>query len=281
MTDEHQAEDPATALAAGFREVAKAPAAARQAARAEIARRWPAVALTNALLTVLIAAVFSVIGVQLLERTERTEAGLSALRTAAEQVKPGGDQANRELAEQGRPPVTIPDPGTAPDSEVITAAVTAKVLASIPAAEISPARLGQAIAEQLAASPPVVSSSAIAAQVAGYLATNPPAPGPPGQAGPPPACEAEPDRCRGPQGETGTQGPHGETGPAGPPPTAAQIQEAFAGFVQANPDLLRDTLCAGIGTWQEVALRSADGGTTTGYLCVTGTTEPLIPNTVR
>ncbi|UJW32382.1 hypothetical protein L3Q67_00930 [Saccharothrix sp. AJ9571] len=276
VTDEHQADEhqgDGARIAAGFREVSKVPATARAEARAEVGRLWRVMTVVNLAVVVAAAVAGAWYGQEVAADNAATRAEVSALRSAAEQVKPSGDQANRELTDQGRAPVPIPEPGTAPDADVITASVTARVLASIPAPEISPARLGQAIAEQMAASPPVVSSGALAASVAGYLQLNPPPPGKDGQPGADgqpgtdgapgqsPPCMAEPDQCKGEKGD---------------PPTAAEIEAAFAEFVTANPELLRDTLCAGLGTWQEVSLRSADGGTTSGFLCVVGTTDPIV-----
>lgn len=262
--------------------VAEQTEQAKENARIEVRRERPKVMLLSAVVSAVLSMAAASGFVYLYGQQAATNAAVSSLRQQAEESRQQGEQANTELTQQGRVPVEIPEPGTAPDTEVITSAVTARVLASIPEPEISSQRLGAAIAQQLATSPPVVSSTAIAAQVAGYLKLNPPAAGPQGEPGESPPCLDTPSQCEGAPGSPGAAGPEGPAGPQGPqgepgePPTQEQVEAAFAVFVQANPELLRGTLCAGIGTWQEVTLRTANGGTASGFLCVTGTTDPII-----
>jgi hypothetical protein len=268
-------EDPRTrgqhaldALGDAMHEVADtAPETAKAAARDELRAWWPKIVGANAAVTLVIVALIGWLAFQVLGQG----AQIDDLQAAAEQAKPQGEAANDELERRGQEPVDIPEPGEGADLDVIVAAATARVLASIPDPSPTAAELGAAIARHMATNPPPGPSTAqLSATLAGYLATNPIPPGPPG-ADCDPAVRPE---CRGPQGEQGVQGEPGRDGVDGRTPTEADIQMAFVAFVEANPDFLPAALCQGRGSFGEAEVRAADGGTVTGYLCITSSTPP-------
>lgn len=239
-----------------------APETAKAVARKEIRAWWPWIVAANVAMTVVMFAAMAL----LFGQVAGQGAQIDDLQRAAQQAKPAGEAANRQLEERGQVPVPIPDPGEGADLDVIVAAATARVLASIPDPAPTAAELGEAIARYMATNPPPGPSAAqLSATLAGYLATNPIPPGPAG-ADCDPAVLPE---CRGPQGEPGAQGP---TGADGHTPTEAEIQQAWVSFVQANPDFLPTALCQGRGSFAPAEVRAADGGTVTGYLCITDST---------
>lgn len=208
-----------------------------------------------------------------------TDAAVSVLRTQANEAKTAGDRANAELAARGQATVAIPQPGQAPDTDVIVGAATARVLASLPDARPTAAALGAAVANFFAAnplSPPGPTPLQISTALAGYLATSPPPAGPQGETGVP----GQP----GQPGEKGDQGDQGDRGPDGHTPTAQEIQTEFAAYLRDHPD----ALCPRGGTFAQLSIATEDGGTADVYTCVvetypntpaptTTTNPPLIP----
>jgi len=204
-------------------------------------------------------------------RQSATEVAVSALRQQAEQFKQQGDQANAQLAQRGQSPVPIPNPGSTDDINVIVAAATAKVLASLPDLHPTAAQLGQAVAQYMAAnpvSPLSPSPSQIAASLAGYFATNPPPPGPTGPTGPSGARGAP--GVTGEPGPTGPAGPEGPAGPPGPAPTESEIQQAFTDYIRDNPN----ALCPQGGAFAQIRVLLADGGSADTWTCVVATYGP-------
>ncbi|WP_143268498.1 hypothetical protein [Amycolatopsis vastitatis] len=247
-------------LRQGVLEVAEeAPRQARQAARAEFRRAWKWGVLACFLVSLMVALATGVAVLNLYGRAESTDAAVAALRQQAEQSKAQGDQANAELTQRGQTPVPIPEPGKVDDSEVIIAAATARVLASMPTPQPSTSDLGQAVARYLAANPPAPqapTAQQLAASLAGYFATSPPPSGPPGPAGEP-----------GPRGAAGQDGQDGQDGHT---PTRNEIEAAFVGYLQANPT----ALCPRGGTFAQLRVVLADGGVADTWQCVV-TTTPL------
>src|SRR5437764_2582900 len=164
-----------------------APSQARDVAKRE-GRRWYLQSVAAAVFVAFIVATAAAGGVlYLFSRQASTDAAVSQLRQIATDAKQQGDAANTRLAQRGEAPVPIPQPGTAPDSDVLVAAATARVLASIPVQEKPTAStLGAAIAQFLAANPPSTvgpTPQQIAEALAGYLTVNPPPSGPAGPSG--------------------------------------------------------------------------------------------------
>src|SRR5687767_11548084 len=86
-------------------------------------RRWFALAVAGAAFVALLIS--SAVGVgmaQLFARVSQAEAASEAARRLAEEAQQQGAAANAELRRRGQAPVPIPAPGTAADSEVLTAA---------------------------------------------------------------------------------------------------------------------------------------------------------------
>lgn len=246
----------------------EAPAAARR----EMRRVWPWLVAGNAAVTLVLVLLLLALDTRV--GTQGRE--IDALTAAAEQAKPHGDAANKELVERGQAPVPIPEPGQGADTEVIVATATARVLASIPDLRPTAAQLGAAVAQHMATNPlPGIGPAEVSATLAGYLATNPPPPGPTGPRGEPGAdCDpVEVPQCQGPPGRDA------------PPPTAEQIRAEIAAYIQANPD----ALCPTGGQLRQVRLQLAGGGAVDAWTCVvteyppptttTTTTEPPPPST--
>ncbi|UUV34372.1 hypothetical protein NQK81_13255 [Amycolatopsis roodepoortensis] len=236
-------------------------AGADESARREVWRHtWPKIAVAVAVLSLVVSGV-SVWGLSGLYDTQAsTDAAVSVLRTQATEAKAAGDRANAELAARGQPPVPIPQPGQAPDTDVIVAGAAARVLASLPDVRPTAAELGAAVAQFFAANPisaPGPTPLQISTALAGYLATSPPPPGPPGEPGQP-----------GQPGKPGEPGPRGEPGP---PPTAEQIRAEFAAYLRDNPN----ALCPKGGVFAQLSITTDDGGTADVYTCVVET----YPNT--
>jgi hypothetical protein len=228
-----------------------APEQARKAAAA-VSRRWFVRAVAGAAFVALLVSVSTVAGmVSLYVRQASTDAAVSQLRQLAEQAHTQGEQANAQLSQRGEATVPIPTPGSASDSDVLVASATARVLASLPAApRPSAAALGQAVAEYLAANPPSAigpTPQQLSEARAGYLATNP--------------------VPSGPAGPTGDPGP---TGPPGPPPTQGEIEAAFADYINGHPD----ALCPRGGTFAQLRITLADGGSADTWTCVIAQYDP-------
>lgn len=146
------------------------------------------------------------------------------------------EQANVTLEARGQEPVQLPaadDP-----TQVVAAAVTAQILASLPptptAEEVADRLQGAVIGSLTGPSlnelarlvagyfqdnppqpGPPPTEAQIRAAVDASLAANPPAPGLPGRDGA--ACTPDIPACRGPIGLTGAAGADGATGATGPP----------------------------------------------------------------
>ena len=235
---------------------------------------WPRRVLPIVLiLIVVLAALTSYTVFTLVGRQDATEAAVSALRQQAETSKASGDAANQQLEKRGQTPVPIPNPGTADDMQVIVAAATAKVLASLPDLHPTAGQLGQAIAQYVAANPITPlgpTPTQIAASLAGYLATNPIPPGPTGPSG----AQGEPGK----DGKQGEKGDKGDKGDQGDPPTEAQIQQAFSDYIRDNPD----ALCVNGGSFSQIRVPLADGhGSADIWTCVIATYPPTTTTTAE
>jgi hypothetical protein len=264
MTDEQREDD---LLAEG---IAQLTEGVREEARHEFWHYyWPRRILpVMVLVIVLLVGAVSWTTYSLWGRQNVTEAAVSALRMQAEQSKVSGDQSNRQLEQRGQAPVPIPQPGTTDDINVIVAAATAKVLTSLPDLHPTAAQLGQAVAQFMAANPITPASptpSQISAALAGYFATSPPPSGPPGPTGPSGAAGAS--GVQGQPGPTGPAGPAGPQGAQGPAPTEAQIQQAFTDYINSHPD----ALCPQGGSFAQIRVQLANGGSADTYTCVVQT----------
>lgn len=241
---------------------------APRAARREVRRRWPGLVIANAIVTMLIVIAGVLVATHVMSRQAANDAAITALREQAQESKQQGEQANRELRQRGQLPVPIPKPGEAEDSEVIVAAATARVLASLPDPSPSAADLGRAVARWMADNPirpGRPTPQQLSESLAGYFTTHPPPSGPPGPTGEP--------GPTGPPGEPGTPGEPGEPGPKGdpgPPPTQGQIQQAFGDYLRDHPD----ALCPRGGSFAQINVVLADGGTADVWSCVVSTTAP-------
>ncbi|MGW4487843.1 hypothetical protein ACWEOE_28845 [Amycolatopsis sp. NPDC004368] len=228
----------------------------RSAARAEIRRWWPKLIVANAVIVALIVILGGLAVTNLYLRQAATDTAVSTLRQQAEESKRTGDRANAELQARGQQPVPIPNPGTAPDTDVIVSAATAKVLASLPDSHPTTSELGQAVAQYVAANPIAPQQPTpgqLSSALAGYLATNPPPSGEPGK-----------------PGENGANGDTGPAGPPGPPPSADQIEAAVAQYFIDHPE----ALCPYGGSFTQIRGRLADGGAADSWQCVVATYPP-------
>lgn len=149
-------------------------------------------------------------------RATQFQAASQDIRRLAQGAYDLGVVANAELTRRGLATVPLPTPGTASDSEVLSAASTAQVAAQIASQSIAvptPAQIEVEIAAQLAKLPPPPlgpTSQQLNEAVQAYLTANAEAlRGPQGDRGEPggsPPCLAEPTQCRGAQGEQGLRG---------------------------------------------------------------------------
>jgi hypothetical protein len=190
-----------------------------------------------------------------------------AARKLAEQAYSSAQEANRALQERGQAPVPIPAPDSSDPTDTLVAAATARVLAQLPDAHPTAAQLGAAVASYFIVNPVTPAGPTpgqISQALAGYLATSPPPSGPPGE-----------------DGKPGTDGKNGVDGKDAPPPTDAQIQQAFVSYVQANPEFLPQQLCRNYGQNfnQAKDLTSADGTRYTLYGCITEIQGPMPTST--
>lgn len=260
--------------------VEQAPEQAHQVAKETatdvVNRRWPKLFIASLVANVVIFALLALGLFNVMSELASTQAAqaqtsadVDALRKAAEQSKPLGDQANKELQQRGQNPVPIPEPGKGADTDVIVSAATARVLASIPNPTPSNAQLGQAVAQYLAANPVrpgQPTPQQISASLAGYFTTNPPPSGEPGK----PGADGQP----GQDGQPGAKGDKGDTGEQGQPPTAEQIEAAVADYLRDHPE----ALCPNGGTFSQLRVMLADGGTADVWSCVVSTTSaPISP----
>lgn len=233
---------------------------AETAATAERAgRRWVPFTVVGSLLVSLLAAVTVLIyGMSVLGHIEATDAAVTEVRRLAEEAKTAGEAANTALLQRGQPPVPIPEPGEAEDSEVLVAAATAQVLEMLPDTSPTDAELADAIVRVAAANRQLFAPSPqqIATEVAGYFTLNPPPTGPPGPSGTP--------------GRNGQDGADGRDGQDAPPPTAEELQAAVGAHLRDNPD----ALCPLGGRFAELRVRLADGGTADTWQCVVAVQAP-------
>lgn len=234
-------------------------------------RNFAQVVAACAFVALLVAAAVSVAIVPLYVRTEQTQASVSEVRQLAEDAQAQGQAANKTLADRGQATVPIPQPGNSTDSDVLVAAATARVLASLPDTRPTASQLGEAIARYVAGNPSAVGPSPqqIAASLAGYLATNPPAPG-----------------------KDGKDGKNGSDGQPGRPPTAEEIAAAVQAYCNppGQPSPCRGPQGRGVTKSQVVDCRwrvtytdgtTEDAGnactTETKTVTPTTTTAPFIP----
>lgn len=196
----------------------------------------------------------------------------------ARQAYDTAQAANSTLSSRGQAPVPLPPPNPEDPTATIVAATTARVLASLPPAPAPSAdAIASAVANQLMLNPPPGPSPAqVLAAVADYLRSNPPPPGPSGEPGRP-----------GQDGRDGANGQDGKDGADAPPPSEAELQQAFVNYVQANPNFLPSQLCAAYGQNfnQAKDLVAQDGSRITLYGCITevkppeASEPPVIPTT--
>lgn len=152
-------------------------------------------------------------------RAAQFQATSQDLRRLAQGAHDLGVAANAELTRRGLATVPLPAPGTAPDSQVFSAASIAQVAAKIASESIvvpTPAHIRAEVAAQLATLPPPPvgpTSQQVNEAVQAYVLANAEAlrgpqgnPGNPGEPGESPPCLAEPTQCQGAQGEQGLRG---------------------------------------------------------------------------
>lgn len=231
-------------------------------------RRWvPWVVAGAVLVSLLVSSAVAVAVVGLYGRQADTAAAVTEVRRLAEQGYTLGETANAELSRRGQQTVPIPEPGTRDDGEVLVAAATARVLASLPDNRPTAAEIGAAVAQYVAANQSRFGPSPqqISAAVAAHLEENPPPSGPPGE-----------------PGQDGEPGAKGEKGDKGDPPTQQEIQAAFDAYIRDNPN----ALCPRGGSFAQLRVQLADGGTADTWTCVvqvlppsstTPTPAPLLP----
>lgn len=258
----------------------------REAADERVRRYWwPRIVLAAALAAIIAATATAYVTISVLGhrfgqaveqqsvRDAAQDAAQEELRSRATAAQQLGDQANKELTDQGLAPVDVPRLGQASDYDVLATSIVPIILAELaksrdepppppgvppPAATVlapTPQQVANALAEFLAVNPIIVNPADIAEQVAAYLAANPPPKGDPGDTGP--------RGADGANGADGAQGEQGAQGDPGPQPTADQIMDAFRVAVAANPSLL----CPDGGTYGFVTLLTANDGTVQAFGC--------------
>lgn len=254
MTREADDDDAIDALMGAMNEETVAVAEqAAVASAARSARRWlPFIVAGVMLVSLLMSSAVAIAVAQLFARQAQVAAAVSETRQLAESAKAAGDAANAELVRRGQTPVPIPQPGQVQDSEVLVAAAAARVLQSLPNVAPTATDLAAAVSAYVAANPGRVGPSPqqVADAIAAYFAVTPPPSGPPGPSGVP--------------GEPGTPGTQGERGEPGPPPTAEEIRAALSDYLRDNPD----ALCPRGGSFSQLTVRLADGGTADTWACV-------------
>ncbi|WP_432845965.1 hypothetical protein ACQPXB_35830 [Amycolatopsis sp. CA-161197] len=262
--DDHRTEDALGQVRDGVHELADtAPREARRAARAEVKTElrkfWPRIIIAVTAVVVLIVLVGGWSVATLYVRQAASESAITSLRQQADTAKAAGEKANTELQARGQPTVPIPNPGTAPDSDVIVQSAAARVLASLSGRYVTFSELGGGIAQYFAANPITPAGPTpmqIFASLAAYFAANPPPAGPQGLQG-----EA------GQPGAQGEKGEKGEKGDKGDPPTVDEIQAAFVSYLHDHPD----ALCPNGGSFAQIRVQLADGGAADTWQCVVAT----------
>ncbi|ANZ35265.1 hypothetical protein BBK82_03420 [Lentzea guizhouensis] len=257
MTRHQEDDDPIDILKGAVQE--ETAAAAEQAAEATVARsnrRWLPVIMGGVLVvSLLISAAVALAVVDLYSKQTQVAAAVSEIRQLAEDAKTAGDVANAQLERRGQQPVPIPQPGEAQDSDVLVAAATARVLASLPDSRPTADQVVAAVAAYVAANMSLFGPSPqqIRTEVAAYFQANPPPSGPPGV-----------------DGQPGRDGEKGDKGEKGDPPTAAEIEAVWVAYLRDNPD----ALCPRGGSFAQLRVQLADGGTADTWQCVVAVTPP-------
>lgn len=246
-------------------------AAVEQAAVNTVARsqrRWlPFIMAGVVLVSVLIAAATAFAIIDLYGRQTQVATAVGEIRQLAEQAKTAGDDANEQLAQRGQAQVPIPQPGQAQDSDVLVAAATARVLASLPDVRPTAEAIAAEVARYVSQNAGLFAPSAqqILQTVTAYLAENPPPSGAPGT-----------------PGADGRDGAKGDKGEKGDPPTRQEIQDAWVALVREQPDVL----CPRGGSYTQLRVQLADGGAADMWSCVVQVTPstttqpsavPLLP----
>ncbi|MEV6905155.1 hypothetical protein [Amycolatopsis sp. NPDC051372] len=237
-----------------------APREARRAARAEVKTElrkfWPRIIVAVSVIVVLIVLLGGWSVANLYVRQAVSESAITSLRQQADTAKAAGEKANTELQARGQPTVPIPNPGSAPDSDVIVQSAAARVLASLSGRYVTFSDLGGGIAQYFAANPITPAGPTpmqIFGSLAAYFATNPPPAGPQG--------------LQGEAGQPGAQGEKGDKGDKGDPPTVEEIQAAFVAYLHDHPD----ALCPNGGSFAQIRVQLADGGAADTWQCVVAT----------
>lgn len=237
---------------------------AGKAAGADVAKRVS----RRSLLAVLVVALLVplLVSVIALNTAVSTRADVANVQVALSRL----DQANAELAARGQPPVALPPQAT--PEQVSAAAITAQVVASLPAApnadEVA-SRLQGAVIGQLTGptfnelarlsadyfrtlpAPPGPTEAQIQAAVNRAYQASPPPPGRDGQEGGRGAdgadgapCLPSNPECVGPRGETGASGVDGQNGVDG----VDGVSGAPGRSVTSGPTAVRNS--AGVCVWE-------------------------------
>ncbi|MDQ4032645.1 MAG: hypothetical protein M3332_10415 [Actinomycetota bacterium] len=207
--------------------IAQTARAAPQVARQEIQREGRAyfrgAVVASVITSLLIGVPLLMLNRRIAENTAEDQVRAAQFRAASQDIQrlaqgayDLGVVANAELARRGLATVSIPAPGTASDSAVLSAASTAQVAVQIARESIAvptPAEIQAEVAAQLAKLPPPPigpTPQQLDEAVQAYLTANAAAfRGPQGDQGEPgesPPCLAAPTQCQGVQGEQGLRG---------------------------------------------------------------------------
>lgn len=190
-------------------------------------RRFGVVGLAVALLVsvgsgiaaiIIAASASSTVAEERVARIAAEERDAEESRRTAENIASLQD-SNSRLQARGQAPVETP-PASAPDSDTLVAATTARVLAALPPSP-DMAAIAQMVAAAVAAQPTGPSASQLSTALAEYFRVNPP-----------------------PAGRTGDAGAKGDMGPKGEPgrpPTAEEIQDAVDTYLAEHPPPKGDT----------------------------------------
>lgn len=151
-------------------------------------RRWvPYTVIASLLVSMLTAVTVLAASTSVLHRVDANDAAVAEVRKLAEDAKTAGDVANEALLQRGQPPVPIPEPGEAEDSDVLVAAATARVLAMLPDTTPTADDLYAAVGTYMAANASRFGPTPqqITEGLTAYLAEHPIPAGPPGVDGEP------------------------------------------------------------------------------------------------
>lgn len=146
---------------------------------ANSARGWAVVA---ACIAAALAIAVSVLAVRTTAQTAATEQARELVASqehaadalTAQAAYTAAQQANQQLAAQGKPQVAVPTPQQGDSTNTLVSAAAAQVLASLPANIGQPTaqQLGAAIASYIAANPQGPTAAEIASSVSTYFAAN-------------------------------------------------------------------------------------------------------------